>query len=77
MRIQVLIAPVDYEYRRQTALNPPASFRDKHTFYDPHGAPPYVGVEHDAEDDGWRINWNRHRLRHGQPIRTQLEMASY
>jgi Glycerophosphoryl diester phosphodiesterase family len=37
--------------------NPPASFRDKHTFYDPHGAPPYVGVEHD-EDDGWRINWN-------------------
>ena len=39
------------------APNPPASFRDKHTFYDPHGAPPYVGVEHD-EDDGWRINWN-------------------
>jgi len=37
--------------------NVPASFRDKHTFYDPHGAPPYVGVEHD-EDDGWRINWN-------------------
>lgn len=37
--------------------NMPASFRDKHTFYDPHGAPPFVGVEHD-EDDGWRINWN-------------------
>jgi hypothetical protein len=35
----------------------PASARDKHAFYDPHGAPPYVGVEHD-EDDGWRINWN-------------------
>ena len=37
--------------------NVPSSFRDKHTFYDPHGAPPFVGVEHD-EDDGWRINWN-------------------
>jgi len=36
---------------------PPASFRDKDSFYDPHGAPPYVGVEHD-EDDGFRINWN-------------------
>lgn len=37
--------------------NVPASFRDKHTFFDPHGAPPFCGVEHD-EDDGWRINWN-------------------
>lgn len=36
---------------------PPRSFRDKDSFYDPHGAPPYVGVEHD-EDDGLRINWN-------------------
>jgi hypothetical protein len=36
---------------------PPTSFRDKDSFYDPHGAPPYVGVEHD-EDDGFRINWN-------------------
>ena len=36
---------------------PPASFRDKDSFYDPHGAPPYVGVEHD-EGDGYRINWN-------------------
>jgi hypothetical protein len=36
---------------------PPQSFRDKDSFYDPHGAPPYVGVEHD-EDDGYRINWN-------------------
>lgn len=36
---------------------PPASFRDKDSFYDPHGAPPFVGVEHD-EDDGFRINWN-------------------
>ncbi len=35
----------------------PKSFRDKDSFYDPHGAPPYVGVEHD-EDDGYRINWN-------------------
>lgn len=37
--------------------HPPRSFRDKDAFYDPHGAPPYVGVEHD-EDDGFRINWN-------------------
>lgn len=36
---------------------PPATFREKDSFYDPHGAPPYVGVEHD-EDDGYRINWN-------------------
>jgi len=36
---------------------PPRSFRDKDSFYDPHGAPPYVGVEHD-ENDGLRINWN-------------------
>ncbi len=35
----------------------PRSFRDKDSFYDPHGAPPYIGVEHD-EDDGFRINWN-------------------
>ncbi|HEY0154482.1 MAG TPA: glycerophosphodiester phosphodiesterase family protein [Longimicrobium sp.] len=33
------------------------SFRDKDSFFDPHGAPPFVGVEHD-EDDGFRINWN-------------------
>jgi glycerophosphoryl diester phosphodiesterase len=37
--------------------NPPQSFRDKDSFFDPHGAPPFVGVEHD-EDDGYRINWN-------------------
>lgn len=36
---------------------PPTSFRQKDSFYDPHGAPPFVGVEHD-EDDGFRINWN-------------------
>jgi glycerophosphoryl diester phosphodiesterase len=35
----------------------PTSFRAKDSFYDPHGAPPYVGVEHD-EDDGFRVNWN-------------------
>ncbi|HEX8249416.1 MAG TPA: glycerophosphodiester phosphodiesterase family protein [Pyrinomonadaceae bacterium] len=35
----------------------PTSARHKNSFYDPHGAPPYVGVEHD-EDDGYRINWN-------------------
>ncbi|QCO00107.1 hypothetical protein D3093_33155 (plasmid) [Azospirillum argentinense] len=37
--------------------SPPTFFRQKDSFYDPHGAPPYVGVEHD-EDDGFRINWN-------------------
>jgi glycerophosphoryl diester phosphodiesterase len=37
--------------------NLPRSFRDKDVFFDPHGAPPFVGVEHD-EDDGYRINWN-------------------
>jgi len=36
---------------------PPVSFRDIDAFYDPHGCPPYVGVEHD-ENDGYRINWN-------------------
>ncbi len=36
---------------------PPLNFRGKDSFYDPHGAPPFVGVEHD-EDDGYRINWN-------------------
>jgi hypothetical protein len=36
---------------------PPATFRDSDAFYDPHGCPPYVGVEHD-ENDGYRINWN-------------------
>lgn len=40
-----------------TVPNLPESFRDKDSFYDPHGAPPYVGVEHD-ENDGFRINWN-------------------
>ena len=35
----------------------PQSFRDKDSFYDPHGAPPFVGVEHD-ENDGFRINYN-------------------
>lgn len=37
--------------------NVPDSFRDIDTFFDPHGAPPFVGVEHD-EDDGYRINHN-------------------
>lgn len=36
---------------------PPSSFREADAFYDPHGCPPYVGVEHD-ENDGYRINWN-------------------
>jgi glycerophosphoryl diester phosphodiesterase len=37
--------------------NPPRGATEKDTFYDPHGCPPYVGVEHD-ENDGYRINWN-------------------
>jgi glycerophosphoryl diester phosphodiesterase len=44
-------------WREDGTPNHTTSFRDKHSFFDPHGAPPYVGVEHD-EDDGWRINWN-------------------
>ena len=31
--------------------------RDKSNFFDPHGAPPFAGVEHD-ENDGYRINSN-------------------
>lgn len=31
--------------------------RDRSNFFDPHGAPPFAGVEHD-EDDGYRINAN-------------------
>jgi glycerophosphoryl diester phosphodiesterase len=41
----------------QQVPNVPTSFRDKDSFYDPHGAPPFVGVEHD-EDDGYRMNHN-------------------
>jgi len=36
---------------------PPSTFRHKDSFFDPHGAPPYAGIEHD-EDDGYRVNWN-------------------
>lgn len=35
----------------------PRGAHDMHTFFDTHGAPPYVGVEQD-ENDGFRINWN-------------------
>ncbi|MBX9829069.1 MAG: hypothetical protein K2Y27_29280 [Xanthobacteraceae bacterium] len=35
----------------------PQGHHDKHSFYDPHGARPYAGCEHD-ENDGYRINWN-------------------
>lgn len=35
----------------------PTSIRMKSIFFDPHGAPPFVGSEHD-EDDGYRINSN-------------------
>jgi hypothetical protein len=35
----------------------PKTIRNKAAFYNPHGAPPFVGSEHD-EDDGYRINWN-------------------
>jgi glycerophosphoryl diester phosphodiesterase len=49
--------------RHQPPWNPdgtprlPQTIRDKAEFYNPHGAPPFVGAEHD-EDDGYRINWN-------------------
>ncbi len=50
---------------------PPKSFRDKDSCFDPHGAPPFVGVEHD-EDDGYRINWNLgteyDNNRYGRPV---------
>ncbi|GGW42662.1 hypothetical protein GCM10010503_18910 [Streptomyces lucensis JCM 4490] len=49
----------------------PRTFRDKDAFYDPHGAPPFVGAEHD-EDDGYRINWNLGTLydtnQYGPPV---------
>lgn len=45
----------EFEGKREPNL--PASFRDKNAFFDPHGAPPFVGVERD-EDDGFRVNWN-------------------
>jgi hypothetical protein len=35
--------------------NTPATDQEVHSFFDPHGAPPFVGSEHD-EDDGFRIN---------------------
>jgi glycerophosphoryl diester phosphodiesterase len=35
----------------------PGTARQKAAFFNPHGAPPFVGAEHD-EDDGYRINWN-------------------
>jgi hypothetical protein len=35
----------------------PQTIHDKSIFFDPHGAPPFVGSEHD-EDDGYRINAN-------------------
>jgi hypothetical protein len=44
-------------WRADGSPNLTRSRRDQRSFFDPHGLPPYVGVEHD-EDDGWRINWN-------------------
>lgn len=52
--LELAVLNVDPGAHRGSA---PTSFRHKDSFYDPHGAPPYVGVEHD-EDDGYRINWN-------------------
>jgi len=43
--------------RGNRIANTPQSFRDKSSFFNPHGAPPFVGAEHD-EDDGYRINYN-------------------
>jgi hypothetical protein len=48
-----------------------APIGDLDSFFDPHGAPPYVGVEHD-ENDGYRINWNLgtqyENNRYGRPV---------
>lgn len=52
--LEMAVVNVDPGSHRDT---PPVTFRDKDSFFDPHGAPPFVGVEHD-EDDGFRINWN-------------------
>lgn len=52
--LEMAITNVDPAAHRD---KPPVTFRDSDAFYDPHGCPPYVGVEHD-EDDGYRINWN-------------------
>ncbi len=52
--LEMAVVNVDPGTHQKTA---PKSFRDKDSFYDPHGAPPFVGVEHD-ENDGYRINWN-------------------
>lgn len=41
------------------------------SFFDPHGVPPYVGVEHN-ENDGYRISWNLgteyENNRYGRPV---------
>jgi glycerophosphoryl diester phosphodiesterase len=50
------LAAVNIDPPRHREEQPMAS-SDFDPFFDPHGAPPYVGVEHD-EDDGYRINWN-------------------
>lgn len=52
--LEMAVTNVDPATHRDT---PPVTFRDIDAFYDPHGCPPYVGVEHD-ENDGYRINWN-------------------
>lgn len=52
--LEMAVTNVDPSAHRD---KPPVSFRDSDAFYDPHGCPPYVGVEHD-ENDGYRINWN-------------------
>ncbi len=52
--LEMAVVNVDPAAHRDT---PPSSFREADAFYDPHGCPPYVGVEHD-ENDGYRINWN-------------------
>lgn len=52
--LEMAVTNVDPASHRATR---PESFRDADAFFDPHGCPPYVGVEHD-ENDGYRINWN-------------------
>lgn len=51
--------PSDHQppYNENGSPRLPTSMRQKSIFFDPHGAPPFVGSEHD-EDDGYRINSN-------------------
>lgn len=67
--ITLEMAVVNVDPGEYLELGPSDNGQD--TFFDPHGAPPYVGVEHD-ENDGYRINCNLgHEYesnRYGRPV---------